>query len=341
MLKITPKHVLSVLFTALIFTPAAVFAEVSTANPSSDLDLLTMNMRDLTVNETMRYAREMYRKGDYGEAAKAFQSILRKDCLNRLAQYHLQKIAQSGPEFAYLKDYLRKLPCEKYNFNEEDFLPAAFYFEKDNDLLLEQLVAYNKRYRNNKSSLAAKIAEYNAVAAQLERRTQEMTAELNSNRKMSTETIKELTSKMNLARSDARTMDDQVAELKKALALATIEKNRTMEYRKAETRSPQQIAIETHKDKAIAVLKEDLAAIKSDPGTNPAVNPGLSPDTGVPAPSTFPNPSATSAPTANEELTTLQAKFADIQKRLQQIEGSIAEKNQLILDLQKNLEAVK
>lgn len=293
------KHFLPILITLILAIPVTSFAEVSAANPSSDMDMLTMNMKDVTVNETMRYARELFRKGDYPEAVNVFQNILRKDCRNKLARYHLQKIAQKDPTFLWLRDYLKSLPCAQYNFQDDDFLPAAFYLEKDNDLLLEQLVTYNKRYRNNKTSLAAKIAQYNDIAGQLDQLTRDLSSTLNNNKKIDTATITTLSASLNQARRDASAADHQITELRAALVQATLAKGRNSEKIKPET------------------VSAPAAATRKIAATAPA------------------------APTPAEELTTLQAKFSDIQQRLRQIELSIAEKNQIILDLQKNLNAVK
>ncbi len=278
------KRALLIVLAFFLASPSISFAVIDKASPSSDKDIMSMNIKDVTVKETTRYGLELYRKGNYAEAVKVFKAILKKDCPNRLAQYHLQKIAQKGPEFTYLKDDLKKLPCEQFDFNEEDFLPASFYFEKDTDLMLEQLTAYNKRYRNSKATLTAKIAEYKAAAEQLEKRTQDMTEALSAGNKMSAETIAALKASLNQAVNDAKSMNDQITELNQALA-----------------------------QKASG------------------------PSSAAPAPT----PGAAPAPTATEELTTIQAKFVNIQKRLDQIEISIAEKNRHILDLRNNLEAVK
>ncbi len=222
----------------LTMTPVISFGQTTITGPATPIDLGPVNIKELTGAQMFRYARELYRKGDYAGSAKVFQRIIKGACSNRLAQYHLQKIAQKGAEFKYLQEYLKNLPCEKYDFKEEDFLPASFYYEKDTDLLLEQLVVYNKRYRDNKTSLSAQIAEYARIASELEARISQMTNALASDKKISSETILKLESSLGLAQNQARTMSDQVSELKQALAQATIEKNHTTVYKTAYKTAP-------------------------------------------------------------------------------------------------------
>ncbi|MEI6438296.1 MAG: hypothetical protein WCO69_06075 [Candidatus Omnitrophota bacterium] len=284
------------LIISVLLLPVTSFAAIEKALPLTDVDIKAMNIKDLTVRESTLWGLEIYRKGEYVEAVKVFQSILRKDCTNRLAQYHLQKIMQKGPDFAFLKDYLNKLPCEKYNFSEEDFLPASFYMEKDTDLMLQQLEAYNKRYITNKAELTAKIAEYKILAERLEQQVTDMTRALEANKKMGADAVAELKQKLDLANKDAKQTADQVGTLKKKLAE---EAARAQEAREAA------VTVTT------AVVKAQTV-------------------TAVPQ-----------EPSAAEELTTLQAKFADIQKRLLRIEGAVIEKNNQIQNIRKDLDAVK
>ncbi|MBF0594264.1 MAG: hypothetical protein HQL22_04785 [Candidatus Omnitrophica bacterium] len=330
---LTFKGIALLIVTFVSLIPAISFAQAT--EHQTPQELRTVDIRELTQGQNFRYGRELYRKGDFTEAAKVFQHILKSDCTNRPAQYHLQKIAQKGPEFNYLRTYLSSLPCQQYDFSDEDFLPATFYYTNDNDLMLEQLVAYNRRYKNSKITLSAKIAEYAATAARLEAQIKEMTDELNADKELSAKnkaasakTIADLQSKLAFAQKEARAMDDQVSELKKALAQATIEKNRTAVYKKTGLDAQDQ-NIEIHKDTTIASLKEELADVKT---RGPAA-PGEA--------KTKSSIAAHEPVTAEEKLSDLQAKFARIQERLRQIEASVAEKNKRIEALQENLGAIQ
>ncbi len=243
MLKMFSQNVLLFLLAYIFMLSGTSFAEISTAFPSTDQDLIDLNIKDLTIKQDLLYGRELYRKGDYGEAVTVFQNILKHDCLNHLAQYHLQKISRQSPEFAYLDSYLKQLPCEQYNINNEAFLPASLYYETDNDLLVEQLEACNKKYHNDRVALTAKIAEYKTAAEQLEQRTREMAETSSTN--------------------DAQFMTDEVTALKKAPEQAALERNRVFNNKKSGL-TTQEKEIEYHKDNVIATLKEQLADVKSE-----------------------------------------------------------------------------
>ena len=219
----TFKRLFYTFVAGLALVAAPVYAQIHSSESSRLLDIKSMNVKELTNGENFRYARELYRKGDFAESAKVFQRILKTDCTNRLAQYHLQKISRKAPEFAELQNWLTALPCEKYNFADEDFLPASLYYEKDNDLLLEQLAAYNKRYRDSKTTLSAKIAEYAATAARLEEQIKAMTDTLNSEKQISVAAINELSGNLDLAKKETLSMNDQINELKNALTQAKAE----------------------------------------------------------------------------------------------------------------------
>jgi len=128
----------------------------------------SLNILELTSAEMYRYGREMYLRKNFTEASKVFLQMLRVDCSNKVAQYHLRKIAAEVPSLAFLNDKLDKLPCKSYDFTQEDFLPASIYYEKDPDLILEQLISYKKRDRLSEQEMAAKIEEYMLLVKELE-----------------------------------------------------------------------------------------------------------------------------------------------------------------------------
>jgi hypothetical protein len=115
-----------------------------------------------------RYGREMYLRGKFPEAAKVFLQILKNDCGNKIAQYHLRQIANKSPELAFLNAKLDKLPCKSYDFTKEDFLPASVYYEKDPDIILEQMISQNMRRRLSEKEMAEKIDQYMIMVRELE-----------------------------------------------------------------------------------------------------------------------------------------------------------------------------
>lgn len=225
-----PSMILTLVFCCILALSGQACAGQAPVSPNIDLSVI--NVKEMTSAQVSRYGRELFRKGDYAEAAKVFQHILKNDCSNEFAQFHLQKIAGKGTEFTYLKSYLRTLPCPVHDFTDEDFLPASFYYEKDNDILIHQTEAYNKRYRNAREALSAKIDKYAKDAAGLEARVNDLTTALTSAAGQNDNAITDLKARLKLARESATQMDEAVASLKGQLAKATVERNRNGETRK-------------------------------------------------------------------------------------------------------------
>lgn len=167
-------------FACLLSLPAFAASSEKTEPSPSDI-------RQTANAQMFRYARELYRKGAYEESAAVFQRILAIDCRNKLAQYHLQKIAARGAEFKNISKFLKDLPCPAYNFSDEDFLPSSIYYEKDPDLVLEQLAQYNKRYRMAKTELAEQIKRSQTMITQLEDKAQNLSASLTAAKKDSSD----------------------------------------------------------------------------------------------------------------------------------------------------------
>lgn len=123
---------------------------------------------ELTNAEMYRYGRELYMRKKFTEAAKVFLKILKHDCGNKIAQYHLRQIAAKAPSLAFLNDKLDKLPCQPHDFSKEDFLPASVYYEKDPNIILEQLISHRIRHRLNEKEMAEKIDSYMTMVRELE-----------------------------------------------------------------------------------------------------------------------------------------------------------------------------
>ena len=219
MTKYRFMRIFSTLIAVFTITAVAAFAQTSLDKEMSPLDIHSVNVKELANGENFRYGRELYRKGDFAQAATVFQRILKADCTNRLAQYHLQKIIRKGQEFAALQTWLTALPCEKYNFSEEDFLPASLYYEKDKDLLIEQLAEKNRR--DNNTIMSTKISQYSATVAKLEEQIKTMTASLNTEKQVNSTIITALTKNLNLAKQETQVMNNEIIDLKAALVKKT------------------------------------------------------------------------------------------------------------------------
>lgn len=301
--------------------PAMANAAAEEANPDPvyETRFANLNVKELTNAQIFKYGRELYRKGDYAQAVKVFQRMLKGDCENRLAQYHIQKIAQKGPQYQYLQDYLQNLPCEKYNFTDEDFLPASLYYETDNDLLLAQIVAYNKRYRDCKASLSARLTEYESSIKDMEQRLNELTETLQSNTQLSAETILDLKAQLSQLQSQS---GDIQARVESAAGSGT------------------DIQIAAHKDMIIADLKAQLASVKTGTVSVPAASKNALPVQANTAADTAVSMIAPNNDAA-DSMGSLQAKLARIQARLQQIEQALIERNQQLQAMANNLNATQ
>ncbi len=284
----------------LIF--ACLAATTTFASLPEQPDLPTTSIRATTDAQMYRYGRELYRKGDYKEAARVFERILAIDCKNKLAQYHLQKIAAQGGAFKDVAKFLKNLPCPAYNFSDEDFLPSSLYYEKDADLVLEQLAMYTKRYRSTRSELTTQISQYKNMITQLEDRT------------------KTLSSSLNTAQKDATDSALWKNRLKESLTLS----NRLSEEA-AQLKTQLNAAKEkyAHESKA---LQAQIASSKTSTKKRTTQQELTQQDREIAEKS--------------QELTTLEEKFAALQNRLHQIETSLVNKNNEIEETQKNLSVI-
>lgn len=192
----------------------------------SEIDLSSVSIREMTNAQNCRYGRELFRKGDYAAAFNVFRRILASDCAHPFAQYHLQEIAKKGPQFAYVKAFLNSLPCRPVNFKDEDFLPASMYYEKDKDILLEQVEAYNQRVLDARATLNDKIDHFVAVTAQMDDRISTMQEALTDASEKNDTVIADLQNNLQTARAAVTRMDEEVLTLKHQLATTLIEKSR-------------------------------------------------------------------------------------------------------------------
>ena len=270
--------------------------------PSQNSDLLPMNIREETNAQMYRYGRELYRKGNYREAAQVFEQILKIDCKNKLAQYHLQKISAQGKQFKDVTKFLNDLPCPTYNFSNEDFLPSSLYYEKDPELILEQLALYNKRYRDTRSELTGQISQYKNMIAELEEKTKALAASLDSAQKDA---------------SDAALWKER---LKESMTLS-------------ERLSQESIQLKTQLDATKKAYDKESRALQAQIATaaTPAQRNNTQQDL---------SQKELEITEKSEELSSLQNKFTEIQNRLHQIETSLTNKNEKIKGITKDLSTI-
>ncbi|GEM_PF-3375581 len=280
-----------------------------------------LSIVELTNAENYRYGREMFLSGNYPEAVKAFEEILRLDCHNKVAQYHLLKIAVQNPDFAYLKDELKNLPCGTYDFTKEDFLPASLYYEKDTDILLEQIISYQKRQRMNEEELKAKAEKYSGMVTDLETRTAGL---------MQTTPDKEPAEKTTARIADERRaaykLDKQIAYLKSELALERLERQKKLQDMRTR----------------LAAAESRLSENEDAPAA-PAAPPSYSPKAvslmeAIAQARTQLEGKEKTAADKDKELAALQERFDDIQRRLKIIQDELVRKTAQMQSLETNLQ---
>ena len=321
------KSFLHCIFSCLMITalaaPVVCAAQPKTPSPASTIKpaKFQLSILALTNAQNYRYGREMFLSGNYPEAVKAFREILRLDCHNRVAQYHLLKISTQDPDFAYLKDELKNLPCGAYDFSKEDFLPASLYYEKDTDILLEQIISYHQRQRMNEDEMKAQAEKYNRMVTDLEA----MTAGL-MKAGPGKEPVAATTARITDKRRAAYKLDKQIAYLKSELALDRLERQKKLQ------------AMRTR----LAAAESRLSENEDIPGAA-APPPSYSPKAVslmaaiTQARTELENKEKTTAD-KDKDLAALQERFDDIQRRLKIIQDELLRKTAQIQSLETNLQ---
>lgn len=269
-----------------------------------------LNILELTSAEMYRYGREMYLRGNAGEAAKVFLQMLKVDCSNKVAQYHLRKIAAEVPSLAFLNDKLDALPCKSHDFTQEDFLPASIYYEKDANLVLEQLLSYKKRYRLNEKEMAAKIDEYMLLVKELETTVGMLSdnapgidgARLNP----------ELLERIEKGKTAADRIEREVNFFKNQLASERLDRQKEVQDMRTLVAEAEAGADEPGRTQvlvnAVAKARTELASRERDLAAK------------------------------DQTIMTLRARFDDIERRLKAIQSDLANKNAQIQAIQINLQ---
>lgn len=336
-----------------------------TANAGPILPGSEPSIREVTLSQIYRYAREMYRYGNYPQAIKSFQTMLDMECENSLAQHHLMKLAKKK-EFEYLSEYLNNLPCEKKNFDEDDFLPASLYYETDNELMQEQLSYYNKRYRIAKAGIREAADNYSRLTKELEDEIITLRTQMagQTNQPATPEELASVGKKLDQNGKYAAQMDAEISRLREQLdnerakSQAEIaDLKRKIEHlvstpanaeERAKWLDEQTIIIMETKDESIAQLKERLADEVTDNTFREKA-----PVTQTTRPRSQVNNEEINRAKAllqekqlelearDRELMSLQEKFDELQKRLRMIQEHVENQNMRIQSLQKSAPAQK
>ena len=306
----------------------------------------SLNILELTNAQTYRYGRERYLTGHYTEAAKAFLDILRHDCGNKLAQYHLRKIAAKDPSLAFLNEKLDKLPCKAYDFTREEFLPASVYYEKDPDLVLEQMISYNTRHRLTEKEMTEKIDQYTIMVQELE-----TTVNMLKQKPVVKEAVvsegaidPKTLERLEEGTRSANKIEKEISLLKNQMASERI--NGQKEVQDLRTGLAEAEA---------RILTEQETAKKAAATLTPAASPVTEQTPTSPVEENYTD-SAKALMDAvaqakielegkerrlaekDQAITTLQARFDDIQRRLKTIQTDLARKNAEIQAIQNNLQ---
>ncbi len=274
-----------------------------------------LNILELTSAEMYSYGREMYLRKNFNEAAKVFLQMLSLNCSNKVAQYHLRKIAAEVPSLAFLNGKLDQLPCKPYDFTKEDFLPASIYYEKDPDLILEQLISYKNRYRLSEKEMAQKIDHYVVMVQELEsivwmlKREMPLTAEAKGGwATVGQETLK----RVEEGRKSAQKIEKEIAFLKNQLVSERLDGQ-----------------------KEVQDIRTNLAGAEAE--TPSAENADAMVKAVTQARIELANKEQRLAE-KDKALTTLQERFDDIQRRLKIIQDELADRNTQIQTIEANLQ---
>jgi hypothetical protein len=315
------------------------------SKPCTDLpakdDKYKLNILELTNSQMYRYGREMFLAGNNAESAKVFLEIIRLDCHNRSAHYHLQKIAERDPAYAFLTKTLRNLPCGSYDFTREDFLPASVYYEKDTDILLEQLLVYHKRQRMTEDELKKQAEKYNALVDEL----QITVAALTRLPGMDASDA-DMIERVITGRKIANKIDKEIAYLKSQLTSQRLDDQK--EIQDLRTRLAAGEAELANAEEKASSLK--TAAAKTTDTPTPAAIEGTAEEKPYSSNAQALINAVEKAKTdlqykerlladKDKELSSLQARFDDILRRLKVIQEDLAKKNDQIKAIQLNLQS--
>lgn len=198
-----------VFFSFFIFNARA-FALCPATLPETDARCV----RKITTGQMTRYARELYLGKHYSQAADAFKRILELECNNKLAQYHLQKIAVAAPGATIAEETLSNLPCEQLDFNQTDFVSASVFYDHDRILLQEQIFQHSRQAVQARKALAENNRKYTLVINQLQNNISTLEKDLAGLRANNTGNLELLLKKLNESRAQADEMSAIIERMK-------------------------------------------------------------------------------------------------------------------------------
>lgn len=301
----------------------------------------SLNIMELTNSEMYRYARELYLRRDFAASAKVFLKILGHDCSNRLAQYHLRKIAAADPALAFLNKKLDQLPCKVYDFTKEDFLPFSFYYEKDPELMLQQMILNNRRHRLDIKDMNQKIDQYVVMVKELEDTVRMLKA---SNAKIQANTSlasvdQETMARIEQGKRSAQKIEREIIFLKNQLASERLDRQKEVQDMRTNLAEA-----ETHlndpeppQEPGTGLTVELPSAPKPSAGTDYSDNAKALLSAVEQAKAELKSKEESLAE-KDRLILTLQSRFDDIQRRLKAIQNDLANKNAQIETLQTNLQ---
>ncbi len=305
-----------------------------------------LNILELTNAQMYRYGREMYLSGNLTEAARAFLEILRNDCGNKVAQYHLRKIAAKSPSLAFLNSKLDKLPCKSHDFTKEDFLPASVYYEKDPDLILEQMISYNTRHRLTEKEMTEKIEKYMVMVRELEATVgllKKSSSEAHAITSMATLTPETL-ERLEEGKRSANKIEKEISFLKNQVASERLDRQKEVQdlrtrVAEAETRLPDEDQPKNIQSAPATGTNITLKTVTPAPAAEPSYSDNAKALRDAVAQAKIQlEGKERSLAEKDQALITLQSRFEDIQRRLKAIQNDLANKNAQIQAIQFNLQ---
>jgi hypothetical protein len=310
-----------IFFSALAMTAPLSLAETKTYKPPVlkprpiVAEPVQLNILELTSAEMYGYGREMYLRKNFNEAAKVFLQMLSLNCSNKVAQYHLRKIAAEVPSLAFLNAKLDQLPCKPYDFTKEDFLPASIYYEKDPALMLEQLISYKNRYRLSEKEMTEKIDQYIVMVKELEatvwmlKRETPLTAESTGAwATVSEETLK----RVEQGRKSAQKIEKEITFLKNQLASERLDGQKEVQDMRTGLAGAEAETVSAKNTDAMIKAVEQAKTELTNKEQRLAEK--------------------------DKALSTLQTRFDEIQRRLKIIQIELADRNTQIQTIEANLQ---
>ncbi len=139
-------------------------------------------IREMTVAQIYRHARELYLHKKYQEAIPAFQKMISLDCHNKLAHYHLKLIIKKSSSYAYLNQYLNDLNCQQERHDPDGLIPSSFFYETDPSLLQAHMIQRNRKNIETQQHLENILKEYVTTTNLLQTQVNDLSLMIETNK---------------------------------------------------------------------------------------------------------------------------------------------------------------